>query len=258
MKQNWPELLEPVLKKAGVILMSYYNKPLHHKEKANEGFVTEADIASERFLIEQLSHIFPEAGIWSEEAGKTRKNNTSEYYWVIDPLDGTTNFAHGLPYFCVSVALTYKQTPIIGAIYQPLTDEFFYAEREKGAFLNRVPIQVSSPEQFSKAIIAIGLPYRHDQQNSLITHAHAIITDAYAVRHFGAIALDLAYVACGKLDGVFLTHLKWWDVAAGVALIEIAGGIITDFTQKPLTPDFKNAIAGGKMVHSHVLNLLSH
>lgn len=257
MEQNWQQSLEPIIRKAGDILLSYYNKPLIHHEKTGQGFVTDADMHSERFLIQELSLLFPQAGIWAEESGKTDSSN-NEYYWVIDPLDGTTNFAQGLPYFCISVALTRNNIPIIGAIYQPISNEFFYAQQNYGAFLNNMPIQVSSPEQFNQAIIALGLPYRHDQQESLINTAQTIIRNAYAMRHYGAIALDLAYVACGKLDGVFLAHLKWWDIAAGIVLIEQAGGMATDFNQKPLGPDFKTGVAGGKMVHNYVVNLLSH
>ena len=254
MEQNWQPILEPILRQAGEILLSYYNKPLSHHEKISGGFVTEADVSSEKFLIEQLLTALPTASIWAEESGKTGQK--SDYCWVIDPLDGTTNFAHGLPYFCISVALTCNNIPYVGAIYQPMTDEFFYAQTGVGAFLNGKPISVSAA-QFNQALVSIGLPYRKPEQESLITRAKQIMQESYTIRHCGAIALDLAYVACGKMDGVFLSQLAWWDIAAGTVLIEQAGGIVTDFGGKPLNPDYTTAIAGGKIVYNHMALLLS-
>lgn len=255
MEKNWQLILEPILRQAGEILLSYYNKPLTRHEKASGGFVTQADVASEKFLIEQLLAVLPTASIWAEESGKNGSEN--EYCWVIDPLDGTTNFAHGLPYFCISVALTRNNIPCVGAIYQPITNEFFYAQTDYGSFLNGQPISIPAPAQFNQALIAIGLPYGHKKREELITIAKQVMREAYTVRHYGAIALDMAYVACGKMDGVFLAHLAWWDIAAGIVLIEQAGGIVTDFAGKPLNSDYTTAIAGGKMVYNHIALLLS-
>ncbi len=257
MKKNWQKLLEPIIKEAGDILLSYYQTPLVRHEKKEHGkeygFVTKADLASEKFLIEQLSGLLTKASFLAEESGKS---GSGDHCWVIDPLDGTTNFAHKLPYFCISVALTYKEQPIVGAIYQPTTKEFFYAEQGKGAFLNGQKIYVSSPTRFDQAMVAISLPYDREKRKELVHSAERIAKEAYAIRHYGAIALDLAYVACGRMDGVFFTNLAWWDVAAGMCLIEQAGGIVTDFKGKPVRPDYTTCIAGGKMVHSHVMSLL--
>src|SRR3989304_6616926 len=158
MKRNWHARLEPILRHAGEILLSYWGKPLTRQEKPDSGFVTEADLASEKYLVEALKRLLPTADFYTEENGKFGSND-SGYQWVIDPLDGTTNFAHGIPYFCISVALVYHDKPVCGAIYAPLQDEFFFAQEGKGAFLNDRAIQVSAPKPLSEALVAVGLPY---------------------------------------------------------------------------------------------------
>ncbi|MGB8367431.1 MAG: inositol monophosphatase family protein [Candidatus Babeliales bacterium] len=250
---NWQKKLEPIVRHAGTILLSYYGKKLAYQEKKAHGFVTEADRSSENYLIKELQNFFPEASFFAEESGQLGK---SDYCWVIDPLDGTTNFVHTLPYFCISIALTYKEKPQVGIVYQPLTKEFFFAEKGKGAFLNGNHIKVSSPDHFNKSLIAMGLSYKSQQKNKLLRKGEKITQQAYGVRHFGAIALDLAYIACGRLDGLFLTYLAWWDVAAGILLIEEAGGKIADFSGQPLAKGYTSCIAGGRMVYSQMQQIL--
>ncbi len=252
-KIDWQACLEPIVRKAGDILLSYYGKQLIRQEKPRHGFVTEADHASEQYLIENLAKVLPEASFFAEESGKS---GSGEYCWVIDPLDGTTNFAHGLPYFCISVALTHKDIPIVGIIFQPLSNEVFFAQSGKGAFLNGDKINVSAPVGFDKSLIALGLPYAKSKSVPLIHAAESVIKQAYAFRHLGAIALDLAYVAAGHLDGVFFTHLAWWDVAAGMLLIQEAGGMISDFTGNALNPAYNSCIAGGLQVYETLQSLL--
>ena len=249
---DWQAVLEPIIRQAGVVLLFYYGKVLTRQEKKNHGFVTEADCASEDYLIEQLAKILPEASFFAEETGRSGDN---DYCWVIDPLDGTTNFAHKLPYFCISVALTYKGKPQVGILYQPLTNELFFTEQGKGAFLNGEKIKISLPKCFNNSLVAMGLPYQSLKRKQLL-QAEQIAQKVYGVRHFGAIALDLAYVACGRMDGVFLTYLAWWDVAVGMLLIEQAGGVITDFSGKRVLENCVSCIAGSKMVHSCMLALL--
>ena len=250
---DWQAMLEPVIRQAGVILLSYYGKELRRQEKKDHGFVTEADRASEDYLINKLAKILPEASFFAEESGQS---GDSDYCWVIDPLDGTTNFAHKLPYFCIAVALTYKGKPDIAIIYQPLTNELFFAEQGKGAFLNGEKIEISLPKHFNNSLIAMGLPYQSRKRSQLLHKAEQIAQQAYGVRHFGAIALDLAYVACGRLDGLFFTYLAWWDVAAGMLLITQAGGVITDFSGQLLSKDYTSCIAGSKMVYSQMFTIL--
>ncbi|MDP3889384.1 MAG: inositol monophosphatase family protein [bacterium] len=252
-KKDWRSLLEPIMRKAGAIILGYGDKELKTAYKNNQGLVTEADRASENYLIEALSKILPEAAIVAEESGN---NGSGNYCWVIDPLDGTTNFVHELPYFCISVALTYNNEPVVGAIFNPLRNEFFYAQRGHGATLNGKPIHVSSLRAVGKSLIALGLPYDHELRAPLLDVANKLAQKAFGIRHIGAAALDLAYVACGRFEGCFFSHLAWWDVAAGVVLIQEAGGTITDFYGKPLTPEYISCMAGGPAVYQELKNML--
>lgn len=247
--------VKPIIKEAGDLLLSFYHKRLTWKEKGGDnGFVTEADIASEQFLIKSLTPIIPQASFFAEESGKKGEN---DYCWVIDPLDGTTNFAHNLPYFCISVALTYKKVPVFGMIYQPLLNELFYAQQGKGAWFNDQPLKLKEMP-FEKSLIAIGLPYAKNERYAyILENTWAISRQAYAIRHFGAVALDIAYVAAGRLDGVIFSDLGWWDVAAGIAILEEAGGKITDFEGKMVGPEYQSFIgAGNETVHQRLKLLL--
>lgn len=246
--------LQSILKKASLILLSYWGKPIIERKK-EAGFVTQADLESEQFLINELGVLMPEADFWAEESGQSGSNNNG-YRWVIDPLDGTTNFARHLPYFCISVALTHYDEPIVGAIYQPLQHEFFYAEKGQGATLNGQKLTVSSPESFKQAVIAFGLSYRHSKRLEVIEAAQRVVKKARAVRHFGAVAYDLANVACGRFDGVMFSYLSWWDIAAGMLLVREAGGQVSDFEGKVLKPDFKSCIAGGGLVYDNLHQLV--
>ncbi len=247
--------LTSILKGAGEILCSYWGKQLV-RQKKREGFLTEADLASEAYLIEKLNGLF-QADIWAEESGQSGSNNNG-YRWVIDPLDGTTNFACGLPYFCISVALTQDDSPTHAAIYNPLQDELFYAQQGAGAWCNERKITISASETISEAVIAFGLAYARDKRLPVIAAAQQFAQKVQAVRNFGAIALDLAHVAAGRLDGVFFSHLSWWDVAAGMLLVEEAGGRVTDFQGKTLTPSYQTCIASGGQLFDHLRSLLSH
>jgi len=259
-KMDWkslslPIVIEPIIKKAGELILSYFKRLRSIQEKENGGFVTEADLASEQYLMEQLQPFLPGASFIGEELGKN--DGTNDYCWVIDPLDGTTNFMHGLPYFCISISLTLKGIPQFGAVYQPLTNEYFYAERGKGAFLNGKKLQVSTVGQLSKSVVVIGFPYKKEERfKHLLNLMNEIFPKIYAFRNFGAAALDLANVACGRLDGHFFEDLGWWDVAAGTLLVEEAGGIVTDFEGKPIRSDFKTFVTAGPGLHERLRKLL--
>ena len=245
---NWQKELRTILEKAGEILLFYWGKQLQEITKKNAGFTTEADLKSEEFLIKELGKLFPNADFWAEESGKSGSIKNG-YCWVIDPLDGTTNFAHQIPYFCISVALTYKNEPQIAAIYNPLTKHFFFAQKGMGTWLNETRLKVSNPSKFKDAFIAVGIPYKVRERAGIIKLAQEVGFKARAIRHLGAIALDLANVAAGKFDGVFFTSLAWWDVAAGILLIQEAGGYISNFEGKPITPEYRTCIGGGLLVY---------
>ena len=211
--------LEKIMKEAGQLLLSYWHKPIDEIKK-EAGFYTQADLEVEEFLKRELVKIKP-ADFFAEESGETGTENNG-FRWVIDPLDGTTNFAHHIPYFCISVALTDHNNPIVAAIYNPLLDEYYYAEKGAGATLNGHSMSVSTPASFADAIIGFGLSYKHAQRGEIVNLAERVSREARAVRHFGAVALDLAYVASGRMDGVIFSHLAWWDVGCRSAFS--AGG----------------------------------
>lgn len=250
-------MLEPIIKEAGKILLGYFGHRLErtYKENGRHGFVTKADLASEQFLKDSLHRIMPEASFIAEESGASGGNN--DYRWVIDPLDGTTNFTCGLPYFCISVALTYQDVPQVAAVYYPLLDEFFYAEQGKGALLNGKKISVSSPESLKRAVIGVGIPDPWHERPYIINIAQQVAKQVQAIRHLGAAALDLANVAAGRLDGIVFSKLEWWDVAAGILLVQEAGGMVTDFSKQPMKPGYTSCVAGQKQVWQELLAIVT-
>lgn len=248
--------VEPIIRKAGEILLSFYGKNLIKHYKPQHGFATEADLASEKFLIEELGKVLPQASFFAEESGKSGKPN--EYCWVIDPLDGTTNFAHQIPYFCISIALTHNDVPIFGMIYQPLEDELFLAQKDKGAYLNNQKISVSHPNQLEKSLFVVGFPYnRGIHYDHLLERVKRVRAHSYSFRYFGAAALDQAYVAAGRLDASILEDLAWWDIAAGMIIIQEAGGVVTTFDNKLVTPEFVTYVSGSPEMHEQMISLLT-
>lgn len=249
--------LEDIAKEAGEILLSYFLKPLNKKSK-KAGYATEADLASEDFLIKSLTSLLPEASFWAEESGQSGKNN-SEYRWVIDPLDGTTNFTQGIPYFCLSIALTQKDEPIVGLIYNPITKELFYAQKDKGAFLNGNKISVSNKENLKDCFFGTSIPYPGGKKFAKFWRTVvAVRKRSFTLRLMGAAALDQAYVACGRFDGTFFNTLSWWDIAAGIILIKEAGGIVTDYSGNQIGPDFTSFIAASRPIHTELLKIIQY
>lgn len=252
--QHVMQRVQKIVQEAGEILLLYFQKKpgeLVKREKKDQGWVTEADLASEQFLKTALASVIPEASFDAEESGI--KQNVSDYCWVIDPLDGTTNFVCGIPYFCISVALTYRDEPILGVIYQPITRELISAQKGQGLFLNGEKVSPRPQEQLDRAIIVVGVPYaKNIWFMKILDSIRAVTPHTYAFRHLGAVALDLAYVAIGRLDGVFLADLAWWDIAAGMLLVQEGGGMATDFEGNPLNKEYKTAVASGKNIHGEL------
>ncbi len=245
----------PIIRESGSIVLSYFHQRIEWREKDGKGFVTQADLASEEYLIRMLKPLIPDASFFAEESGKSNYGN--DYCWVIDPLDGTTNFAHGLSYFCISVALTYKNESVFGMIYQPLLQELFYAQKGKGAWLNDKKLKVSDLP-FEKSVIGVGHSYaKGKERESLLKAVEQIAKQAYSIRHFGAAALDIAQVAAGRLDGVLFSDLAWWDIAAGMVILTESGGSISDFQGNPLGADYKSFIGVNTLAsHERLINLL--
>jgi myo-inositol-1(or 4)-monophosphatase len=199
------------------------------EQKGKHDFVSYVDKTAEETLVNALHKIFPEAGFIAEEGTSTKRGE--RYNWVIDPLDGTTNFLHGIPCFSISVALVDRDEPVIGVVYEINLDECFSATKGGGAFLNGNPIRVSSQKNMEKALIATGFPYSDYSllHKYLLIFEH-LIRNASGVRRLGSAAADLAYVACGRFEFFYEYNLKHWDVAAGILLVTEAGGVVTDFS----------------------------
>lgn len=220
--------------------------------KQASDYVTRIDKESEQIIINIIKNNFPHHHFLTEES--IQEYDTSNYRWIIDPLDGTTNFIHSYPVFAVSIALEYRGEIILGIVYDPLRDEIFSAEKGKGAFLNGRPFRVSKTSDLIKSIITTGFPFRRkemiDDYLKLFKNIFYKVSD---IRRAGSAALDLAYLACGRCEGFFELGLSPWDVAAGSLLITEAGGIITDFTGESDYLSTGNIVAGTPALHGELL-----
>ncbi len=196
--------------------------------KGKNDFVTEVDRQAEHIIIETIKKAYPDHAFLGEETGKS---GDSEYLWIIDPLDGTTNFLHGIPHFAISIALQYKERLDQAVIYDPVKQELFTASQGKGAQLNNKKIRVSSQKTLDGALLATGFPFREDQEvDKFIKSFKALFPKIAGIRRAGVASLDLAYVACGRFDGFWEYSLKPWDIAAGALIVQEAGGISSEFT----------------------------
>jgi len=199
-----------------------------NKKSTDIDLVTEIDKRSEAMILDFLCRYFPEHAILAEESGSTERD--SDYLWIVDPLDGTTNYSQGLPVFAVSIALQYKQETVLGVVYAPVTDQLFTAIRGNGAWLNGQPIAVSAKNELGDSVLATGFPYDiASHQDNNVNYFAEIVLKARAVRRFGAAAYDVACVAAGKFDGYWELNLQLWDVAAAILLLEEAGGRVIHF-----------------------------
>jgi len=226
-------------------------------QKQVNDFVTEVDHASETAIIETLLTAYPQHGIHAEESGRVHGNAKSENIWIIDPLDGTTNFIHGFPVYCVSIALSVRGRIEQAVVYDPTRNDLFTATRGRGAYLNDRRIRVSKRTQLTQCLIATGFPFRKgDDFPTYLKMMADLMPRTAGLRRPGAAALDLAYVAAGYVDGFFETGLQPWDVAAGSLLVTEAGGLIGNFTGEPDFMDQKECLAGNPRVYGQLVNLL--
>lgn len=254
MRQSDPlEIALAVAREAGAVLANEASRPRKIREKGRRGdLVTDADGASERLVVERLHRAFPHATILSEESG-TRPGSGDER-WIVDPLDGTTNFAHGYPLFCVSIAYERAGELIAGVIYAPAMNELFAAERGAGARLNDRPIHVSKVGRVGDAMVCTGFHPADFERNAACFRAAS--NRAQAVRRDGSAALDLAYVGCGRFDGFWEFGLHPWDVAAGTLIVEEAGGRVTRADGSPAAIDARSILATNGRIHAEFAGLL--
>ncbi len=258
--ENLEQLLEVAKESAligGKILKEGYGTifKISNKEGKNN-LVTEYDFKSEKAIKENIYGKFPDHEVLAEESGLNECK--SEYRWIIDPLDGTVNFAHNIPIFSVSIALEYKKEIILGVIYHPLLDELFYASKGAGAFLNGTPLKVSTNGDIDNAILVTGFPYNIDENplNALETFT-SLVKRGLPVRRLGSAALDLAYTAAGRFDSFWEAELKPWDVAAGYIIVEEAGGKVTDYKGQDYSVYGNTILASNGAIHQSISEVVS-
>jgi myo-inositol-1(or 4)-monophosphatase len=232
---------------------------LQVSKKGPVDFVSTADHRSEKTLLDELSRARPDYGLLMEESGGHGSTDPQGRRFIVDPLDGTLNFLHGIPHFCISVGVEEKGEIVAGVVYQPLTDEFYWAERGQGAFLNDRRLRVSSRTHLQESVFATGIPVNglggdHDR---FIAQQRAVMDKTAGVRRFGAAALDLAWVAAGRYEGFWEMKLKPWDVAAGLLLVKEAGGYVTDFDGRDKSLESGDVVAANDRIHVPFLKLLS-
>lgn len=246
-----------ISKEAGEIIREGFGKSNKVEFKTNEtNLVTDIDKAAEKLITDFIKEEFPSHGILAEESGQVKSG--AEYLWVIDPLDGTTNFAHGLPVFSVSIALQKNKATICGVVYDVINDIAYAAEKGGGAFANDQKIKVSTNAILRRSVLASGFPYNvFENPDHLLERFSEMTKRARGVRRLGSAALDLAYVAKGVFDGYWEMELNPWDICAGMLLVEEAGGFVTDFDSNPIDMYTKRILATNALIHKQMMEVLS-
>ncbi len=249
--------MSAIAREAGALLLQYFHQGLKIEYKGDADLVTAADRASESLIRERIAKQFPSHDVLGEEQGLNDQG--SDYRWYVDPLDGTTNFAHGYPVFCVSMALEHRVSGasgelVAGVVYDPTRDELFTAEQGKGAELNGTPIHVSKAAQLKECLLATGFPSHKRHKNPNIHFYHQITLRTHGVRRAGSAALDLCNVASGRFDGFWEFNLNPWDTAAGALIVEEAGGKVSCFDGSTFLLDSRETLASNGLVHDALVN----
>jgi myo-inositol-1(or 4)-monophosphatase len=253
--ESFRDLAVRVARTAGQILQKRVGRTKRIDYKGAVNLVTEMDFLSEKIIVSEIRRHHPDHGFLAEE--KAREQTVSPYRWIIDPLDGTTNYAHGYPVYGVSIALEKKEEIVLGVVYDPSRDEIFVAQKGKGARLNGRRIRVSSVPELSRSLLATGFPYdlRENPVNNF-DHFQNFAYRVHAVRRSGSAALDLCYVAAGRFDGFWEMKLGPWDLAAGSLMVQEGGGKVTDFRGRPPGLDGSYILASNGRIHGEMIKVL--
>jgi myo-inositol-1(or 4)-monophosphatase len=240
---------------SGKILNNLFGGTASIEKKGEVDLVTEADILSEKAVMETINKSFPRDAILAEESGE--HGSKSDRLWIIDPLDGTTNFTHSFPFFAVSIGLRVKDEMVLGVVYNPFMNEYFEAKRGEGAFLNKNPIKVSEAQHLRDSLVGTGFPYSvYKDPTRIMGLLQHMIMRVQGVRRPGAASLDLCYVASGRLDGFWEEGLQPWDTAAGSLIVREAGGIVSDFEGEGYSPFQKSIVAANPHIHPKMLDIV--
>jgi myo-inositol-1(or 4)-monophosphatase len=249
-------LLKAVMAGAAEIQRFFNNEfKIQYKEGVNNP-VTEADHAAEKAIMAVIKAQFPDHFILSEEAGEIVQD--SNYKWIIDPIDGTINFAKGIPLNCVSIGVEHNKEIVLGAVFNPHLNELFFAEKGKGSVLNEKPISVSTETQVTKSCLVTGFPYTYlDSRNGPLEVFERLIRVGVPVRRLGSAAIDLCWVACGRFDGFYEHKLEAWDSAAGYLIVEEAGGKVTNLKGEKFSPYQHGIVATNGKIHDELVNIIN-
>jgi myo-inositol-1(or 4)-monophosphatase len=259
---EWVPKASEIAREAGTRLREFLAQGVETEYKGDVDLVTVADRTVEKLIRGRLGEVFSDHGIYGEEG--TRERMEQEFRWYVDPLDGTTNFAHGMPHFCVSMGLEPRKPGggpghegeiVAGVIYDPMLDELFSAERGKGARLNGHPIHVSRVPDLAESLVATGFPSRKRHDSPNVHFYHEFTLRSHGVRRAGSAALDLAYVACGRYEAFWEFNLNPWDTAAGTLLVEEAGGRMSDFAGGPFCLDSREVLASNGRIHEELVSM---
>lgn len=243
-------------KKAGAVLLHYARNGFRLDHKSLTNLVTEADHAAEQCVIDVIRAQYPDHRVLAEERGQINQG-LSPYLWIIDPLDGTTNFAHGYPAYCVSIGLVHKEQPVLGVVYDPARDELFTAMRGGGARVNDRPLRVSQTAQLDLALLVTGFAYDiRETANNNLDHFARFALRTQGLRRTGSAALDLCYVAAGRFDGFWEVKLNPWDMAAGVVILQEAGGRVTNFRGETHSLYGQEIVASNGLIHDPMISVI--